>query len=177
MRFAITYISAKLNTEFWDRMTIYSIGDVYFDDLTGDVVLPTPHNEVESHSGQDGVTVFASGKRGRDFYLESVFHESSWLNANTLQAAYYAAVGLAPLNIVRGTETYAASNFKFIVLDVHVSIRPVVAWSGLRVISSVLTRVNVAPAFAVTARWHLVAIDTTLTIGGPTPEPEPDPGP
>jgi hypothetical protein len=156
-------------------MTIYSIGDVYFDDLTGDVVLPTPHNEVESHAGQDGVTVFASGTRGRDFYLESVFHETSWANANTLQLAYYAAPSLAPLNIVRGTETYAATAFRFIVLDVHVSIRPVVAWSGLRVISTFLTRVNIVPAFAVTARWHLVAIDTSLVIGGPPPEDPPPP--
>jgi hypothetical protein len=157
-------------------MSVYSIGDVYFDDLTGDVVLPTPHNEVESHAGQDGVTVFASGKRGRDFYLESVFHETSWANANTLQLFYYAAPGLAPLNIVRGTETYALTAFRFIVLDVHVSIEPVIAWTGLRVIASVLTRLNIAPAFAVKARWHLVAIDTSLVIGGPPP-PEEDPPP
>ena len=155
---------------------IYSIGTVFFDDLTGDVVLPSPSNEVESHSGQDGVTVFASGKRGRDFYLESVFHESSWANANTLQLAYYAAPGLAPLNIVRGTETYAATAFRFVVLDVHVSIEPLVSWTGLRVIASILTRLNIAPAFAVKARWHLVAIDTRLELGGPPP-PEEDPPP
>ena len=154
-------------------MTIYSLGDVFFDDLTGDVVLPTAHNEVESHAGQDGLTVFASGKRGRNFYLESVFYHTSWANANTLQLAYYNAVGLAPLNIVRGTETYAATPIRFVVLDVHVSIEPVVAWSGLRWISSVLTRVNIAPAFAVKARWHLVAIDTSLVIGGPPPEDPP----
>jgi hypothetical protein len=158
-------------------VSIYSIGDVYFDDLTGDVVLPTPQNEVESHAGQDGVTVFASGKRGRDFYLESMFVSNTWANANTLQLAYYNAPTLAPLNIVRGAETYAATTIRFVVLDVHVSIEPLVAWSGLRIISSLLTRVHIAPAFAVKARWHLVAIDTALEIGGPVPDPDPPPGP
>jgi hypothetical protein len=90
-----------------------------------------------------------------------------------LQAGYYADPSLALLNIIRATEDYTATPFRFICLGVHVSIIPVVSFTGIRILSSVPTRVTVAPAFCVRAQWRLVAVDASLVIGGPE-DPEPD---
>ncbi|MFN7318640.1 MAG: hypothetical protein ACK5S6_03920 [bacterium] len=154
-------------------MSIYSIGARAFDDLRGAIWLPTPNHETEHRPGQDGLSVHSTGRRGREFELVSSVYASSWADAAALGIVYHADPSLAPLNIVRGTETYAATSIRFVCLGVTLEpVREIVSWSGLRVISSVLTRVTVSPAFLVTARWQLVAIDTSLAIGY-TPAPPP----
>jgi hypothetical protein len=154
-------------------MTLYAIGTRTFDDLRGAIWLPTPHHDTEHRPGQDGLTVHATGRRGREFELVSSVYAASWAAAAELGIVYHADPSLTPLNIVRGTETYASTVFRFICLGVSLEpVRELVSWSGVRIISSAPTRVTVAPAFLVTARWRLVAIDTSLAIGY-TPAPPP----
>ncbi len=147
-------------------MSLYSIGSREFDDLRGAIWLPTPHHDTEHRPGQDGLTVHATGRRGREFELVSSVYADSWANAAALGIVYHADPSLTPVNIVRQTEGYAATDIRFVCLGVTVEpVRELISWSGLRIISTVLTRVTVAPAFLVTARWRLVAIDTSLAIG------------
>lgn len=133
----------------------YYIGSTEFDDLKGDIILPTPSHDVEARAGQDGVVVFANGKRGREFELVSEFHLNSYAAAVTLMATYYASPSTAQVNIIRGTEDYSASAFQFVLLGVMVSIESNVAWTGLRASG----RVSVAPAHNVIARWRLIAVE------------------
>lgn len=154
---------------------MFFIGARQFDDLVGDIFLPSPQHDIESHAGQDGVVVFANGKRGREFTLESHFHVNTWALACSLMADYYAEPTLTPYNIIRGTENYAATNFRFVVLGVEVAIVPQIYWSGIRTISTVLTRVQVSPAFRVVGKWRLVAIDTSLELTDPLAPPPPPP--
>jgi hypothetical protein len=104
----------------------------------------------------------------------SFTYAPSWADAALVGIDYHADPSLTPLNIVRGTETYAATVFRFICLGVTLEpVRELVSWSGVRVIATVPTRITVAPAFLVTARWRLVAVDTSLTIGYTPPAPPP----
>ena len=125
-----------------------------FDDLQGDIILPTPMHDAESRTGQDGVVVFSTGKRGQEFELTSEQHVDTYAAAVSLMADYYVEPSLTPRNIVRGTETYAASVFKFVILGVHVEIKSKVYWQGLRSTG----RVNVSPAHCVVARWRMIAV-------------------
>lgn len=153
-------------------MSLYSIGARTFDDLRGAIWLPTPNHETEHRPGQDGISVHSTGRRGREFELVSYVYAASWADAAALGIVYHADPSLTPVNIVRQTETYASTAIRFICLGVTLEpVREMVSWSGLRVISTVLTRVTVAPAFLVTARWRLVAIDTSLAIGYTPPAP------
>jgi hypothetical protein len=132
----------------------YYIGALEFDDLQGNIILPTPMHDAESRTGQDGIVVFSTGKRGQEFELTSDFHVNSYAAAVSLMADYYVEPTLTPRNIIRGTEDYTASDFRFVILGVHVEIQSKVYWQGLR--SS--GRVSVAPAHCVTARWRVIAV-------------------
>jgi hypothetical protein len=132
----------------------FYIGSREFDDLQGDIILPTPAHDVESRAGQDGVVVFSQGTRGREFELESEFHINSYASAVSLMADYYLEPSLTHRNIIRDAETYASSVFRFIVLGVNVRIENRIIYHGLRASG----RVTVTPAFAVVARWRMIAI-------------------
>ena len=132
----------------------YYIDSREFDDLRGDIILPTPSHDVESRAGQDGLVVFSQGKRGREFELESEFHVNSYASAVSLMADYYVEPSLAQRNIVRVTEDYTASSFRFIILGVNVRIESKIFYTGIRFAG----RVNVAPAHCVIARWRVIAI-------------------
>jgi hypothetical protein len=69
-------------------------------------------------------------------------------------ADYYLEPSLTHRNIIRDAETYASSIFRFIVLGVNVRIENRVIYLGLRASG----RVTVTPAFAVVARWRIIAI-------------------
>jgi len=154
-------------------MSFYSIGNRTFDDLAGAIVLPTPTHATEYRPGQDGLTVHALGRRGREFELTSTVYTNTWLDAAAIIATYHADPSLSPVNIIRRTETYALGSFRFVVLGVDpLPTKAVVSWDGIRLISSVATRVYLSPAFRVQARWRIVAIDTSLAIGF-TPAPPP----
>jgi hypothetical protein len=133
----------------------YYIGSVEFDDLQGNIILPTPMHDAESRTGQDGVVVFSTGKRGQEFEMTSEFHLNTYAGAVALMADYYVYPSITPRNIIRGTEDYSASDFRFVVLGVNVEIQSKVSWQGLR--SS--GRVNVSPAHCVTARWRMIAVE------------------
>ena len=133
----------------------YYIGSREFDDLQGNIILPTPKQDVESRSGQDGVVVFSTGKRGQEFELTSEYHVNTFAAAVSLMADYYVEPSLTPRNIIRGTETYLASAFKFVIIGVQVEIQSKVFWQGLRFAG----RVNVSPAHCVKARWRMIAVE------------------
>lgn len=128
----------------------YSIGSRSFDDLKGDIVIPGPMFDVESRTGQDGVVVFSTGSRGRQFVLESIYAESSYVNAQTLANAYKADPSLTPRNIIRGTVDFTATSIRFAVIGVESSIEPAISWQGPRGV--------VTPAFIVRAKWTLIAV-------------------
>jgi hypothetical protein len=153
-------------------MSFYSIGTRVFDDLAGAIVLPTPHHSTEYRPGQDGLTVHAIGRRGREFELVSSVYTNSWADAAVILSTYHSDPSLSPVNIVRRTETYAASAVRFIVLGVDPEpTEPAVSWDGIRLVLGVPTRVFLTPAFRVRARWRMVAIDTSLPIGYTPPVP------
>lgn len=129
----------------------YSIGSTSFDDLAGDILLPTPNHDVESRSGQDGVVVFSTGRRGQQFTLESLYVETSYANAQALAITYSGLPSVTPQNIVRGTVDFSSSGIAFVVLGVEARIVPLVSWVGLRGSSS--------PAFAVYAQWRLQPVE------------------
>jgi hypothetical protein len=132
----------------------FYIGTTEFDDIKGDIILPTPAHDVESRSGQDGVVVFSTGLRGMEFELTTDFHVTTYAAAVTLMGTYYSFPSTSLLNIVRGTEDYTATDYRFVVLGVMVSIVPNVAWTGIRAAG----RVSLSPAFSVVARWRMIAI-------------------
>lgn len=132
----------------------FYLGGLEFDDLQGNIILPTPMHDVESRSGQDGLVVFSTGKRGQEFEITSEFHINTYANAVLLMADYYDSPTLATINIIRGTENYAATPFRFLILGVHVEIVSKVYWQGLRFSG----RVSVSPAYCVIARWRMVAV-------------------
>jgi hypothetical protein len=130
----------------------YSIGARSFDDLKGAINLPTRMHDVESRTGQDGVVVFSTGKRGVPFILESLYVETTYLLAQTLANAYQLDPSLTPVNIVRGTVDFTATSFRFVVIGVEVqNIEPVISWVG--------ARGSASPAFKVRAAWRIQAIE------------------
>ena len=148
----------------------YFIGSVEFDDLRGTVKIPQPQHDLETRHGTDGVVVYANGTRGKEFTLESRFYVNTWLAAVNLSNAYQQGPSLNNVNIIRGTENYSTTNWRFIVLDVETVIEPNVSWLGIRGSSQVV----LTPAFCVKAQWRLVAVDITVDAG---PEPDPETAP
>jgi hypothetical protein len=131
----------------------YSIGARSFDDLKGVVNLPTRTHDVESRTGQDGVVVFATGKRGTPFVLESLYVQTSYLLAQELAAAYHDDPSLSPVNLIIADVLFEDIGATFIVLGVEVhEIQSVVSWVG--------ARGSASPAFLVRASWRLQAIET-----------------
>lgn len=152
----------------------YVLGPFNFDDLHGTVVLPTKAIDLETRVGQDGLVAFEAGTRGIPFQLRSRFYINAWSDAVNLAHSYTAAVSLNLHNIVRLTETYASTVWRFMIINVDVMpISSNVYWYGRR--SGVPVSLN--PAYCVEAIWTLVAIDTSLILGDPTPDPEEPPPP
>lgn len=152
----------------------YVLGPFNFDDLHGTVVLPTKAIDLETRVGQDGLVAFEAGTRGIPFQLRSRFYINAWSDAVNLAHSYTAAVSLNLHNIVRLTETYASTVWRFMIINVDVMpIASKVYWYGRR--SGVPT--SLTPAYCVEAIWTLVAIDTSLILGDPTPDPEEPPPP
>jgi hypothetical protein len=129
----------------------YQIGSREFDDLKGDIVVPSPMFDAESRIGQDGSVVFATGTRGREFTLESMYVETSYANAQDLAITYASEPSLTPRNIIRGTVDFTATTIRFVVLGVSTEIQPVPSWLGLRG--------AVAPGFVLRAVWRLLAVN------------------
>lgn len=128
----------------------YSIGFRQFDDLQGNIIVPTPMHDIESRVGQDGVVVFATGKRGRPFSLESLYVETSYANAQALAIVYASEPSLITRNIIRGTVDFSTTNIRFVVLGVETQIIPAISWTG--------QRGTITPAFLLKAMWQLQAI-------------------
>lgn len=133
-------------------MPAYSIGARSFDDLKGVVNLPTRTHEVESRTGQDGVVVFATGKRGTPFIIESLYVDTSYASAQALAAAYHNDPSLSLVYLIIADVEFVDFHLAFVVIGVDVQeIQPVVSWVG--------ARGSASPAFLVRASWRLQAIE------------------
>jgi hypothetical protein len=129
----------------------YQIGSRSFDDLKGNIVVPSPMFDSESRIGQDGSVVFATGNRGKPFSLESMYVETSYANAQALAITYASEPSLTPRNIIRGTVDFTATTIRFVVLGVRTEIQPVPSWQGARGVAS--------PGFVLRAEWQLLAVN------------------
>jgi hypothetical protein len=128
----------------------FSIGSITFDDLKGNIVVPQMQRDLESRVGQDGVTAFATGRRGKPFTLESVYAFSTYALADAGRVTYANAFGLVPQNLQQGTAVYNTS-IKFVVLEVQASIQSAIAFQCPRGV--------VSPAFLLRAQWTLQAVE------------------
>lgn len=128
----------------------YTLGGLSFDDLRGDIELPQMNREVESRAGQDGLTIFNTGRRSKEFTLESIYAYASYADACAAQITYANYFALGPQNLVRDTASYTTS-IKFVVLEVSSKVEPVIAFHCLRG--------RIAPAYIVRAQWRLQAVE------------------
>lgn len=128
----------------------YFIGALQFDDLAGDIIIPSPMFDVEARVGQEGVVVFATGTRGQPFTLRSKWFVPSYLAAQLVCINYAAQPSVVPRNIIRGTSNWSGTGTQFVVLSVKTSIQPLVAWQGLRG--------SLSPAFLVAADWQMQGV-------------------
>jgi len=130
----------------------YSIGILTFDDLMGPIEHPQQNRDVEGKTGDDGVSIFNTGRRGSIFELQSRYAYSTYANAVTAEITYANTFTAAPVNIVRGSVTYAASGIQFVVLGVKTRIESYPVYQSA-------ARGIVAPAHTVFATWRLQAVE------------------
>lgn len=128
----------------------FTLGALAFDDLRGDIELPQMNREVESRTGQDGLTVFNTGRRSKEFTLESIYAYDTYANACAAQITYANYFGLGAQNLVRDTASYTTT-IKFIVLDVSIAVESAIVFHCLRG--------RIAPAFILRAQWRLQAVE------------------
>ena len=128
----------------------FAIGSVSFDDLRGDIIVPQLQRDLESRVGQDGVTVFSTGRRGRPFTLQSVYAFSTYALADAARITYANTFGLTPQTLEQGTALYNGS-VRFVVLEVQSRIESAVVFQ--------CPRARIAPAFLLRAEWTLQAVE------------------
>jgi hypothetical protein len=128
----------------------FAIGSISFDLLRGDIVVPQMQKDLESRVGQDGVTAFTSGRRGRPFRMESVYAFSTYELADAARITYAGTFGLTPQNLEQGPVLYN-STIKFVVLEVESGIESAVVFQ--------CPRGRIAPAYLLRAFWTLQAVE------------------
>lgn len=129
----------------------FYLGALEFDDLAGDPVFPSDRREVEHSIGRDGVAVFATGRRGEPFTMQSVYAFSTFSLAMAACNTYANAFGLTPVNMVLGAVDFTGT-MQFVVLDVKTQIEPVVLFQSA-------ARGVVSPAYLVRAEWRLQGVE------------------
>lgn len=130
----------------------YSIGALTFDDLQGSPDFPQMRRDVESKTGDDGVSIFNTGRRGQMFELQSRRAFSTYALARTAELSYANTFSAAPANIVIGGVTFAGTGVSFVVLSVKTRIESMPLYES--------TAVGViAPAFVVHAVWQIQAVE------------------
>jgi len=97
---------------------INSIGSLSFDNLIGNVDLPQMRREVENKSGDDGVSVFNTGRRGNAFELTGEFAFATYALARTAENVWRNTFTAAPVDLTLGAINFSNTNIRFIVLEV-----------------------------------------------------------
>jgi NAD/NADP transhydrogenase beta subunit len=130
----------------------YSIGALAFDDLQGSPDFPQMRRDVESKTGDDGVSIFNTGRRGMAFEMQSRRAFTTYALARAAELTYANTFTAAPVTIVIGGVTFAGSGVSFVVLSVKTRIEsmPLYESTAGGVIS---------PAFVVHAVWQIQAIE------------------
>ena len=133
-----------------------SIGALAFDNLRGTIDLPQMRREVESKSGDDGVSVFATGRRGNTFELEAEYAFASYALARTAEQTWRNTFTGTPVDITLGGVNFTGTGVAFVVLEVSLSeIRPMPFYQCPRA----NTRVTVSPAFVLRCTFRIQPVE------------------
>lgn len=128
----------------------FSIGTLVFDDLRGSPDLPQMRRDVEAKTGDDGVSIFNTGRRGMAFEFETRRAFGTYALARTAEITYTNTFTAAPVNVTIGAVTFPGVSF--VVLGVKTRIE------AMPLYESSLTGV-VSPAFVLFAVWQLQAVE------------------
>lgn len=129
-----------------------SIGALTFDNLQGDVDLPQMRREVENKSGDDGVSVFNTGRRGNTFDLVGQFAFGTYAAARTAEMTWRNTFNGSPVDIALGGVNFANTNVRFVVLEIV----------GSQINSMPFyqcPRANVSPAFVLSATFRIQPVE------------------
>ena len=130
-------------------MRVWSLGALTFDDLKGDFDFPQMRRETESKTGDDGVSVFNTGRRGQAFEMHSQFAHTSYANARALEVTYANTFTAAPVSMLVGNIGF--TGIQFVVLEVKTSVTPAPFYH--------CPRGNISPAYVVNATWKLQPVE------------------
>ena len=130
-------------------MSVWSIGSLGFDDLRGDLDIPQMRRDTETKTGNSGVSVFNTGRRGQIFEMTSVYGYGTYATARAAEITYANTFTAAPVSILIGNVGF--TGIQFVVLEVKTKIDSVAFYR--------CTRANVSPAWIVTATWKLQAVE------------------
>lgn len=133
-----------------------SIGSLTFDNLIGTVDLPQMRREVENKSGNNGVSVFNTGRRGNQFELIAEYAFATYDLARSAENTWRNTFTAAPQNLVMGGIDFIEDGFTFVVLEiVRSDIQAMPFYQGPR--GNV--RVVVSPAFMLRCTFRLHAVE------------------
>lgn len=130
----------------------YSLGTLVFDDIVGSPDFPQMRRDVESKTGDDGVSIFNTGRRGQIFELQTRKAFSTYALARTAELSYANTFTAAPVTLVVGGVTFAGTGVSFCVLSVKTRIE------ALALYESTAAGI-IAPAFVVHAVWQIQAVE------------------
>lgn len=129
-----------------------SIGSITFDNLHGNIDLPQMRREVENKSGDDGVSVFNTGRRGNIFELTGEYAFSTYALARTAEQTWRNTFTAATVNITLGGVNFTNTGLAFVVLEVSASeIKPMPFYQ--------CPRANVSPAFVLSATFRIQPVE------------------
>lgn len=129
----------------------YEIGSLAFDVMRlVNFDLPKMQREIESKAGQDGVSVFNTGRRSREFVAETIYACASYADAAALEITYANYFGLSVQTLTVGTASYNTT-LGVVVLGVSTMIESSIAFHCARGV--------IQPAFLVRASWRLQMVE------------------
>ena len=133
-----------------------SIGSLSFDNLIGNVDLPQMRREVENKSGDDGVSVFNTGRRGNAFEIVGEYAFATYDLARTAEMVWRNTFNATPQNLIMGGIDFVEDAITFIVIEVVSSeIKPMPFYQCPR--GNV--RVVVSPAFVLRCTFRLQPVE------------------
>lgn len=135
----------------------FSIGTLTFDDLQGSPDFPQMRRDVESKTGDDGVSIFNTGRRGQAFEMISRRAFSTYALARAAEINYANTFTSTPVSIFVGGiqlqyAVFTGFGLLFVVLSVKTRIE------AMPLYESTASGV-VAPAFILHATWQIQAVE------------------
>jgi hypothetical protein len=128
------------------------IGALAFDNLKGNIDLPQMRREVENKSGDDGVSVFNTGRRGNTFELTGEYAFGTYALARTAEITWRNTFTGATVDITLGGVNFNGTGVAFVVLEVSASeIKPMPFFH--------CPRANVTPAWVLSATFRVQPVE------------------